>query len=314
MNPSPVLTAGSARLLDKANRYPALTFDKLGIHRARQAFAISVSIVDIKPLPLVLVDDWVVRLDGRQLALRRYAHQLTPIEQPVLLFFHGGGFNIGSIETHDRLCRSLASRSGVMVLSLDYRLAPEHKFPAAFDDAWSTFLWVREHALQLGINATRLAVGGDSAGGTLAAAVAIAAKEQGLPIAMQLLFYPGLASAATSPSHQQFAQGHLLDASTIQWFFDNYFPANADRNDWRFAPLVHPDLTGLAPTWMAVASHDPLRDEDIEYAHRLDRAGCKITCVTYAGLLHNFMMQAGLIPEALQAHHDAAEALKNGTG
>jgi acetyl esterase len=307
------LAVGSAKLLEKANRYPGLSFDKLGIDRARQAFAISVGIVDIKAVALVLVDDWVVELEGRALKLRRYAHQLTPIDQPVMLYFHGGGFNIGSIETHDRLCRSLAALSGVMVLSLDYRLAPEHQFPAAYDDAFETFQWVHEHALQLGVNPARIAVGGDSAGGTLAAAVAIAAKELGLPLAMQLLLYPGLASAATSQSHLDFAQGHLLDASTIQWFFDNYFPPGADRNDWRFAPLVYPSLEGLAPTWMAIASHDPLRDEDMQYAQRLKEAGCEITSVVYAGLLHNFMMQAGLIPEALQAHSDVAEALKNGT-
>jgi acetyl esterase len=307
------LVPGSAKLLLKANRYPGLTFEKLGIERARQAFAISVSIVDIKPANLVLVDDWVVKLEGRQLTLRRYAHQLTPVEQPAMLYFHGGGFNIGSIETHDRLCRSLALLSGVTVLSLDYRLAPEHKFPAAFDDAFDTFLWVRQHALQLGIDTARLAVGGDSAGGTLAAAVAIGAKEKNLTLSMQLLLYPGLASQATSQSHRDFASGHLLDASTIKWFFDNYFPNQGDRNDWRFAPLVYPSLAGLAPTWMAIASHDPLRDENLEYARRLSDSGCEITSVTYAGLLHNFMMQAGFIPEALQAHHDAAEALKNGT-
>jgi acetyl esterase len=311
------LLAGSAKLKAKADRYVGPSYAELGANlgaeAARQAFEKTSGIIDIKAEPIALIDDWRVQLNGknneRTLTLRRYAHQQAPIREPVLLYFHGGGFTIGSIQTHDNLCRSLAAKSGVMVLSLDYRLAPEHPFPAAPDDALDTLIWIRSNAAMLGIDATRIALGGDSAGGNLAAVTAIAARDLNIPIALQLLINPNLASDLQSLSQREFAQGYLLDRKTIEWFYSNYLAVDA-REQWRFAPLLCDDLTQLAPAWVGVASHDPLRDEGLQYADKLRAANVDVNSHVFEGMMHNFMMHGGLIPEVLQAHHDAAQALK----
>jgi acetyl esterase len=302
------LLAGSAKLKAKADRYVGPSYAELGAIAARQAFEKTSGIVDIKAEPIEIVDDWLVPLNGRTLSLRRYAHHQAPAQQPVLLYFHGGGFTIGSIQTHDNLCRSLAAKSGVMVLSLGYRLAPEHPFPAAPDDALDTLRWVIANAAKLGIDGSRIALGGDSAGANLAAVTAIEARNLHIPIALQLLINPNLANDYQSPSHIEFADGHLLDRKTIDWFYSNYI-AVAEKQQWRFAPLLANDLSKIAPAWIGLASHDPLRDEGLQYADKLRAANVHVSCQIYEGMMHNFMMQGGLIPEVLQAHHDAAQAL-----
>jgi acetyl esterase len=302
------LLAGSAKLKAKADRYIGPSFSEMGISAARESFEKTSGIVDVKAEPIELVDDKTVALNGRNLTLRRYAHQQSPIGQPVLLYFHGGGFSIGSIQTHDNLCRSLAARSGVMVLSLDYRLAPENPFPAAVDDAVDTLLWIRANAQALGIDVNRIALGGDSAGGNLAAVTAIAAKDLNISIALQLLINTNLASNLNSASHKEFAQGYLLDRATIEWFYSNYIK-ESEHKHWRFAPLNAKDLNGVAPAWLGLASHDPLKDEGLQYADKLRRAGVAVDCHVYEGMMHNFMMHGGLIPAVLNAHQDAANAL-----
>jgi acetyl esterase len=302
------LLAGSAKLKAKADRYVGPSYAELGAIAARQAFEKTSGIVDIKAEPIEIVDDWLVPLLGRTLALRRYAHQQAPVQQPALLYFHGGGFTIGSIQTHDNLCRSLAAKSGVMVLSLDYRLAPEHPFPAAPDDALDTLRWIIANAAKLGIDGNRIALGGDSAGANLAAVTAIEARDLHIPIALQLLINPSLANDYQSPSHTEFSAGHLLDRKTIEWFYSNYIALD-EKQQWRFAPLLANDLSKIAPAWLGLASHDPLRDEGLQYADKLRAANVHVSCQIYEGMMHNFMMQGGLIPEVLQAHHDAAQAL-----
>jgi acetyl esterase len=304
------LLAGSAKLKAKADRYIGPSYVELGAVAARQAFEKTSGIVDIKAELIERVDDWLVSLSGRTLRLRRYAHQQAPVQQPALLYFHGGGFTIGSIQTHDNLCRSLAAKSGVMVLSLDYRLAPEHPFPAAPDDALDTLRWVIANAAKLGIDGNRIALGGDSAGANLAAVTSIEARDLHIPIALQLLINPNLANDYQSPSHIEFADGHLLDRKTIEWFYSNYIALD-EKQQWRFAPLLANDLSKIAPAWLGLASHDPLRDEGLQYAAKLRAANVHVSCQIYEGMMHNFMMQGGLIPEVLQAHHDAAQALKN---
>jgi acetyl esterase len=307
------LLVGSAKLKAKADRYIGPSYAELGAAGARQAFEKTSGIVDIKAESIELVDDWRIQLNGqnneRTLTLRRYAHQKVPVQQPALLYFHGGGFTIGSIQTHDNLCRSLAAKSGVMVLSLDYRLAPEHPFPAAPDDALETLLWVIANATKLGIDETRIALGGDSAGANLAAVTAIAARDLNLPIGLQLLINPNLASDFQSPSQIEFAEGYLLDRKTIEWFYSNYLPFD-EQQQWRFAPLLAHSLSQVAPAWLGLASHDPLRDEGLQYAEKLRAANVHVNSHVYEGMMHNFMMHGGLIPEVLQAHHDAAQALK----
>ena len=233
---------------------------------------------------------------------------------PLLLYLHGGGFTIGSIDTHDVLCRELARLAGCMVVSLAYRLAPEHRFPTASDDAWDALAWLAAQAEQLGADPARLAVGGDSAGGTLAAVSAIMARDAGLPLALQLLIYPGTTARQDTPSHQTFAYGLVLEAPAIAWFFDQYVGQGPDREDWRFAPLLAPDADGVAPAWLGLAECDPLVDEGVLYADKLRAAGVPVDLEIYRGVTHEFIKMGRAIPEARRAHADAARALRHAFG
>jgi acetyl esterase len=214
------------------------------------------------------------------------------------------------VATHDVLCRELARLAGCMVVSLDYRLAPEHRFPTASNDAWDALAWLAGHAGALGADAVRLAVGGDSAGGTLAAVNAILARDAGLPLALQLLIYPGTTAHQDTPSHARFAQGPVLDEPAITWFFENYVASRAEREDWRFAPLLAPDVDGVAPAWIGLAECDPLVDEGIDYADKLRAAGVPVELEIYRGVTHEFIKMGRAIPEARQAHQHAAQALR----
>jgi acetyl esterase len=228
----------------------------------------------------------------------------------VLLYLHGGGFTVGSVDTHDILCRELAELSGWAVLSLGYRLAPEHRFPVAADDAWAALRWLAAQRSALGLSDARLAVGGDSAGGTLATVNAIRARDAGLPLALQLLFYPGTAARQDSDSHRRYGRGLVLEAAHIEYFFDQYIAAS-DRDDWRFAPLNAPDLEGLAPAWIALAECDPLFDEGIAYADKLRAAGVPVELEVWRGVTHEFIKMGRALPEAREAHAAAARALAN---
>ena len=301
-----------ARLLAGALRAQPPSVPGIGAVAARAHYARAVRILDQPERALHAVHDHALELPQRRLRLRQY----VPVEhswaqpQPALLFFHGGGFTIGSIDTHDRLCRQLAADAGCQVCSLEYRLAPEHRFPAAVDDAFESLHWLLAEAPALGIDPARLAVGGDSAGGTLATATALHARDQGIALRLQLLIYPGLAAHQDSASHRAFARGVLLDAELIQWFFGHYLRSPADREDWRFAPLNAPRLAGVAPVWLALAGHDPLRDEGLAYAERLRAEGVPVDCRVYPGMIHAFFQHAGFVLAARRGPQEAAAALR----
>ncbi|MFO1361641.1 MAG: alpha/beta hydrolase [Burkholderiales bacterium] len=230
---------------------------------------------------------------------------------PALVYFHGGGWTIGDLDTHDVPCRELANLAHCAVVSVDYRLAPEHRFPAAFDDAVAATHWVHAHAAGLGSDASRLAVGGDSAGGNLAAAVAIALRDTWGPrLAMQTLIYPATDQAADTPSHAAFADGYLLTREAIAWFRDNYLRGPEDAADWRASPLRAPDLAGLPPAYVITAGFDPLLDEGRAYAERLRAAGVKVTYECFAGMIHGFITMGGAIAAAHHALYRAALGLK----
>jgi acetyl esterase len=231
----------------------------------------------------------------------------------VLLYFHGGGFVIGSVDSHDILCRELSRLSGCAVVSLDYRLAPRHRFPTAVDDAWDGFVWLKQHGQGLALDPSRMAVGGDSAGGTLAAVCAILARDHGLPVALQLLFYPGCAPTQDAPSHERFGHGLVLEKEHIDWFFDQYIE-RARHSDWRFAPLTAPDVEGVAPAWFGLAECDPLVDDGIAYADKLRATGVAVDLEIYRGVTHEFIKMGRVIPQARQAHQDAARALEQALG
>src|SRR5271169_1786867 len=218
---------------------------------------------------------------------------------PCLVFFHGGGWVIGDLDTHDVVCRKLADEGQLIVISVDYRRAPEHKFPSAVDDAIAATAWVAAHAKQLGIDAARLLVGGDSAGGNLAAVVTIAARDDNGPaIAGQVLIYPATDFAMTHPSHSEPETSILLTHSVVRWFRDHYLNGAADVHDWRASPARADTLIGLPPAYVLTAGADPLRDEGDEYARWLEEAGVAVTHRTFPGQFHGFFTMGKLLQQA----------------
>ena len=230
---------------------------------------------------------------------------------PGLVFFHGGGWVIGDLDSHDVVCRKLADEGELMVVSVDYRLAPEHKFPAAVDDAIASTKWIAENAKQFGIDASRLMVGGDSAGGNLAAVVAIAARDgNGPDIAGQVLIYPAIDFAMTHPSHREPETSILLTHSVIRWFRDHYLSGAADVHDWRASPARAKTLIRLPPAYVLTAGADPLRDEGDEYARRLKEAGVAVTHRTFPGQFHGFFTMGKLLQQANVAAGEIGAWLK----
>lgn len=218
---------------------------------------------------------------------------------PVLVYYHGGGWTIGDLDTHDTLCRELANGAGCAVVSVDYRMGPEHRFPAAVDDSIAATRWVRANGAELGIDASRTAVGGDSAGGNLAAVVSLTLRDAGdPPLAFQLLIYPGTDMRRGAPSHTTNGQGYLLTADTITYFHDNYITDPAHDLDWRASPLLHPDLSRQAPALVLTAGFDPLRDEGLQYADALCAAGNRATYVCFERQIHGFILMGKVLDEA----------------
>ncbi len=303
------LTPAMRQLVERMARAPYPPMHTLSAAEAKQAYARSAGVLEVPKPDLARVLDFAIPArDGQALAARLYAPS-TRVGLPVLLYFHGGGFTIGNLESHDTLCRSLAQGSGAAVVSLDYRLAPEHRFPTAVHDAWDALQWLAAQGASLGLDATRLAVGGDSAGGTLAAVSAIQARDSGLRLALQLLIYPGTTAHQDTESHQLFAHGPVLDKALIDWFFHQYIDT-ASRDDWRFAPLNAEDVEGVAPAWVGLAECDPLVDEGLAYADKLRVAGIAVDLEIYRGVVHGFITMGRAIVEARKLHGDASAALR----
>jgi acetyl esterase len=218
-----------------------------------------------------------------------------------LVFFHGGAWILGDLDTHDCLCRILANESGCRVVSVDYRLAPEHQFPAAIEDACAATAWIAFHAAELAIDPTRLAVAGDSAGGTLAAVVCQNARRAGLKIALQVLLCPVTDFAANNQSRREFAEGYFLETPLMNWAATHYLPSDTNVNDPRLSPLRASDLSGLPPAVIHTAGFDILRDEGQAYANALERAGVEVQHICHEHMIHHFYAMAGAIPYARTA-------------
>lgn len=233
------------------------------------------------------------------IGLRLYRPTSAPTSAPALVYYHGGGWVIGDLDTHDVLCRELAHRSGCVVVAVDYRLGPEQPFPAAVDDCLVATRWLHAQAASLGIDASRLALGGDSAGGNLATVTAIGLRDgAGFRPKFQLLIYPGTDMRAAAPSHTTNGQGYMLTSDTIAYFRHQYVPAQHDWSDWRVSPLLHEDLSKLPPALVITAGYDPLRDEGRQYADALSKAGVPTQYVCFERQIHGFITMGRVIDEA----------------
>jgi acetyl esterase/lipase len=234
---------------------------------------------------------------------------------PCLIFFHGGGWVVGDLDSHDHVCRYLAAGAAATVVAVDYRLAPEHKFPAALEDCVAAVHWVVESAGELGLDHHRIAIGGDSAGGNLAAATAIALRDSGGPaLALQLLIYPAVNFTADNQSLKENATGYLLTGDALEMFADLYLPNRAARSDPRASPQLSGDHTNLARAFVQAAEFDPLRDEARAYAETLRAAGCPVDYKCYPGMIHGFARMGGKVDTALTALDDACRALREAFG
>ena len=316
-NPKALLTPAMHHVLDRMARSKGVPLHALSAEQARAAYALSADFLDRPGVKLARIEQITITArDGFSLPVRLYAPSHDVL--PVLVYFHGGGFTIGSIETHDSLCRRLADQARCAVVSVDYRLAPEFKFPTAHNDAWDAVRWITSHGEGLQIDASRIAVGGDSAGGTLAIACAMEARNCDMKLKLQLLFYPGCIGHQNTESHRKFASGFVLEQAHITYFFEHYLRSDADRNDWRFAVLdgagpdgQQVDFANLAPAWLGLAECDPLVDEGIAYADVLRMAGVSVDLEIYRGVVHEFIKMGRAIPEADIAIAHAARAIRS---
>ena len=260
------------------------------------------------------VEDLTLPGPGGPIGARLYRPRGTASAEvlPVLVYFHGGGFIIGDLDTHDVVCRTLANEAGGAVVSVDYRLAPEHKFPAAVEDAMAATRWVADEARRLAVDPARLAVGGDSAGGNLAAVVSLSARDAGgPPIVFQLLIYPGTHPPHNTQSAAANGEGYLMTRATLDYFRAHYVRGPQDFNDWRCAPLLAPDLSRLPPALVITAGYDPLLDEGKAFADRLAAAGVDVRHHCYEGMIHGFITMGKVLDAATQALEESGAALKD---
>lgn len=230
---------------------------------------------------------------------------------PALLYLHGGGWTIGDLDTHDTLCRTLCNESGCQVFAVDYRMGPEHKFPVAVEDSLAAWQWLHDNATRLGVDADRIAVGGDSAGGNLAAVLALCARDGKCPMPrFQLLIYPAVDQRAQHDSHERNGEGYLLTRDLMAWFRDQYHASETEYLDWRASPLLAESHQSVPPALILTAGYDPLVDEGLAYGASLEAAGVKVEMVTFEGQIHGFITMGRMIKQANDAVTKCAQALR----
>lgn len=261
---------------------------------------------------LARVEDRTIPGPAGEIPIRIYADSTDPM-LPTVVFFHGGGWVLSSVDGHDSLARRLAARTGALVVSVEYRLAPENPFPAPHDDCWAATTWLADHAAELGGDPNRLAVAGDSAGANLAAGVALRARDEQLPLTYQLLIYPCIDDQQTRPSMTENATGYFLSAVDMAWFWDQFVPLEHRSNPYA-VPARATDLTGLAPAHIQTAEFDPLRDEGEEWAARLSDAGVAATVTRFDGAVHGFVSRWEQMSRALEAHDEFTTIVKPNLG
>ena len=277
----------------------------------RQSFAGMMGLVGPKDVPVGRIENFTIPGPAGAIAARAYGPIAAGGDAlPALIYFHGGGFVVGNLETHDGLCRLLASEGGFRVIAVDYRLGPENLWPAPLDDAYTATRWIFENAAQLGIDAGRIAIGGDSAGGHLTAAITQMAKEKGgLSLAYQLLMFPGTEFTTDTNSMNKYAVGYFLERQALEWSYAQVLLPDADRSSPKVSPLLASDFSGLPPAYVMLGGYDPLHDEGFAYAQKLKAAGVKVTIADYADLVHCFIYLQTMLPQAHDAVAAAAKAV-----
>ncbi|HWV80217.1 MAG TPA: alpha/beta hydrolase [Hyphomicrobiaceae bacterium] len=289
-------------------------YPTIGHVAAREIFVASRAILQPDPSPVGEVRDLAATGPAGEIPLRLYRGQGvdTSKPQPALIYYHGGGWVLGNLDSHDGVCRDIANAAECTVVAVDYRLAPEAKFPAAADDAIAAAQWIHDNAADLGVDRTRLAVGGDSAGGNLSAVVALHARDNGGPnLKLQVLIYPSADMSSVYPSYEEFAEQLPLTRTTMDWFVDLYLNSREkDAKDWRASPLHAKSLAGLPPAFVITAAMDPLRDEGEEFARALMKAEVPVEVKRFDGQIHGFLTMGRIIKDSQTAVADIATELR----
>ena len=298
--------------LDQAAAIPRPKAWEMPLGTMRKSFAGMMGLVGPKDVPVGKIENFKIPAPQGDIRARAYAPvAVGAAAMPALVYFHGGGFVVGDLDTHDGLCRLLAHEGGFRVIAVEYRLAPEHKWPAPLDDATAALHWIFENASALGVDAGRIAVGGDSAGATLTACLTHAVKEKGgVAIAFQLLLFPATDLAGHFASMDKFGVGYFLDRQTIEWNNKQVIPEDADRTSPKISPLRAKDFAGLPPAYLMLGGYDPLHDEGLAYAEKLRRAGVKVTVADYGDMVHCFIYLQTVLPQAHEAVAAAAKAVR----
>jgi len=296
--------------IDQAASSGAPPLSSLTPQQARAAFRGLFESFGGTPPPVAKSEDRAIPGPAGDIGVRIYTPEgKEPF--PALMFFHGGGWVIGDLDTHDPLCRALTNAARCVTVAVDYRLAPEHKFPAAAEDCYAVAQWVTRNGAAVGANPVRIAVGGDSAGGNLAAAVSLMARDRkDLQIAHQLLMYPALDASLQTKSMSDCAEGYLLTRADMVWFWGHYLRSDADRSNPYACPSAAKDLKRLPPATVITAEFDSLRDEGETYAKRMEQAGVRVICKRYDGVTHGFMSMTGFLDQGRKAVEEAAAHLR----
>lgn len=297
-------------LLDRAIRSNTPAYETLSPEEARILYDRASEKLQGAPPALFKTEELQIQQSGVVLQAKLY-RPTDAANLPALVYFHGGGFVFGSLQSHDAACATLCKEANCLVIAVDYRLAPEYPYPTAVDDAWLALNWVAANATALGIDATRIAVGGDSAGGTLAAILALKARdEKGVKLIYQLLVYPLVDMSCNYPSHKNFGQGYRLTNELLDWFLLHYFAASGDSDHWTASPIKAANFSGLPPACIISAGYDPLQDENYAYAEKLRQAGVDVHHTHYETMLHGFFSMPGVLDKSREAISECAALLR----
>ena len=316
MSSAPQLDPQARALLERFASSPAPPLDSLSVAEARRSYREGRLALAPPPAAMEETRDFVIPGAAGDIKARCY----RPLGEdpgaalPAVVYFHGGGWTCGDLDTHDSVCRGIAVHGRCITVAVDYRMGPEHKFPAAVEDATAAVKWVSANAGSLRVDASRLAVAGESAGGNLAAVAAIALRESGPAVAMQVLAYPVVDQASDTESLRRFARGYSLTADLLRWYQSQYLRGEGDRADWRASPLRARDHSRLPPAYVLTAGFDPLRDEGKAYADRLERAGVSVVYECFEGMIHGFLPMGGALAAARHAHYRIGQMLRTRFG